>query len=734
MWGLGAEVLFVMASVISLNSEADPFGPLSSARTAKSAFRAPAREWRVVLAGNPNCGKSTLFNLLTGGRQHIGNYPGVTVEKKEGLLLFQEERFSIVDLPGTYSLSAAAPDEAAARDFLLFEKIDLIVNVVNAAQLERGLVLTFELLELGLPLLLVLNMVDEAERQGRRIDQERLTGLLQTPVVATVARSGVGRAELLKALAENCRQASAGKANPFTYGAEIEAEIENLSALLESSEGHTPPSRWLAVKLLEGDTKVAELVLASRSSGRRIVNTAQRAGETLSKSLRRDPVLALIEARYGLSQGLCREVVGTSAAARRRISEKIDVVLTHRWFGLPIFLLLMYLLFFIVFSCGAQTSVWLGGLVDKIGWQLRRSLGDGQLSSLLVDGILAGCGNVLVFMPSIFSLFFLLAWLEDSGYMSRAAFLMDRVMRTFGLDGKSFIPLMIGLGCSVPAIMATRTQENARHRLITILVLPLISCGGRLPIYTLLIAAFFPGSWQAPLLLLVYLTGFGLLAGCARLFQGCLGPQKAPPMIMELPPYRMPTWSGLGLHVWERGRHYLKRAGLLIFFLSIVFWALISYPRAPQNFLERFSAEARREAAVSWTWAGRLGHFLEPLGRPLGFDWRLTTALLGAGVAKEMLIAQIGIILTETEVTGAAEKQAGLRTVLRARYSPRSGLSMIIFSLIGLPCFATLAATYQETGSWRWPLLQFFGLTALAWLISCGVYQGGLVLTSLMGR
>ena len=697
----------------------------------RSPIASVKEKYQVALAGNPNSGKSTIFNLLTGSRQRIGNYPGVTVEKKEGSYSYQEQNYKIIDLPGTYSLTAAASDELIARQFLLNEKPDLVVNIIDASTLERGLVLTAELIEMGLPLVLVLNMIDVAEEQGDIIDAQKLEKLLSIPVVATIGRRGFGKDKLLTAIAASSTKESTDYCRPG-YNHHIEQEIENIISLLQAPLPQDLPPRWLAVKLLEEDSRVIELVEKSCVSGERIVNTAHRAQQRLANTLNRDTALAVIEERFGFSSSLCRQVVTTSLSKRVLISEKIDLVMTNRLLGLPIFFLLMYLIFFLTFSCGAGPAEWFNHGIGKLGSGISQTLSDGPLRSLLIDGILAGVGNVVTFIPNIFILFFALALLEDTGYMARVAFLMDRVMKTFNLSGKSFIPMMIGLGCSVPAIMATRTLENEADRLTTIMVLPLMSCSARLPIYTLIIPAFFAPNLQAPILMGIYLTGFCLMMLSARFLRRNLTPAAGSPLIMELPPYRLPTLQGLFIHMWERGRLYLKKAGLLIFTLSIIFWALTSYPKAPASELAQLTSPVEcREAAISYSAAGRLGHALEPLLKPLGFDWRIGTALIGACAAKEMFVAQMGIVFTDSTNPDNADTTLG--ETLRRHYGPLTGLCIILFNLISLPCLATLAATRQETNSWRWPILQFSGLTMLAWLFTFFVYQTGLMLSTLFG-
>lgn len=701
--------------------------PATSAGKATPTFGPTSDKILVALAGNPNCGKTTIFNALTGSRQHVGNYPGVTVEKKEGSCRYQEQQITLVDLPGIYSLTAASTDELVAHHFIMAEKPDVVVNIIDTSTLEHGLFLTTQLLEMAVPLVVVLNMTDITEKKGMTIDYHKLETLLGVPVIPTVARKKVGKETLLEAIAAVSADRLCNRCHTPRYNHHLEIEIAELLPRLTGKTPYDLPPRWLAVKLLEEDPRTIELVKNFCPAGILITNLAARAVKRLAVTLQRSPALAIIENRYGFTSGICRQVISASITRRASISDNIDLVLTNRLLGLPIFFLLMYLVFFLTFSFGSRPSGWINSAVHQLGTMANLTMPHGPLQSLLVNGILAGVGNVLAFMPNIIILFLAIAILEDTGYMARVVFLMDRIMRSIGLNGKSFIPMMIGMGCSVPAIMATRTLENEDDRLTTIMVIPLMSCSARLPIYVLIISAFFPLQWQTSMLWMVYLTGIGLMMLSARFIRRRLQPAGGSSLVMELPPYRLPTIKGVFFHTWERSRIYLKKAGTIIFALSIVFWILTNYPKAPEDYLRQFSnPEIRREAALSYSTAGRLGHALEPLIRPLGFDWRIGTALVGACAAKEVFIAQLGIMFAVDE-----KSTTDLGDELRRRYTPLTGLCIILFNLISLPCLATLAATRQETNSWRWPLLQLSGLTLMAWLITFIVYQTGLMVTGI---
>lgn len=678
----------------------------------------------LALAGNPNSGKTTLFNQLTGSRQHVGNYPGVTVEKKEGLCSFGDEQIRVVDLPGTYSLTAYSIEERVARQFIVEEKPDVIVDVVDASNLERNLYLAVQLMELGVPVVLAFNMSDAAKARGIEFDLELLSSLLGAPIVPTVGHRGIGAQELLDAAVMVVRAGAPGHRPEIRYAPELGKSIEAIRQRLEKDLpcAGERESRWMAVKLLENDGEVARRIPT------REVHEAVRAEQKRLEALLGDtPEMLIADGRYGFISGVCQEAVRSTIETRHTLSDRVDEIVIHRLWGLPIFLGLMYAVFWLTFTVGTPPMEWIevlfGWLGDTVaGFWPEES--DILLKSLLVDGIIGGVGGVLVFLPNILLLFLAIAVLEDSGYMARAAFIMDRLMHRIGLHGKSFIPLLIGFGCSVPAIMATRTLENRRDRLTTMLVAPLMSCGARLPIYALIIPAFFPEAWHAPMLWLIYLIGIGLAIVCAKLLRSTLFRGESVPFVMELPPYRLPTLKGMLVHMGERGGLYLKKAGTVILGISILLWALTTFPRSvdPDPGL---SAEEQQAAALAHTAAGRIGHALEPVIRPMGFDWRIGTAMIGAFAAKEVFVAQMGIVYSVGE---ADEESVPLREKLRAQYSPLVGFCIMLFMLISVPCMATIAVTRRESNSWKWALFQLGGLTLLAYLVTVIVYQAGRLL------
>ncbi|MBW2018056.1 MAG: ferrous iron transport protein B [Deltaproteobacteria bacterium] len=725
----------------------------------------------VALAGNPNSGKTTIFNELTGARQHVGNYPGVTVERKEGFRRHGDIELQIVDLPGTYSLTAYSAEELVARNFIIDEKPDVVVDIIDSSNLERNLYLAVQLMELGVPLVLAFNMSDMAKAREHEFDIEKLSRFFGARIVETVGNKGTGMNDLLDAIIETATEdvvadASHKKERPLTgslssqasirgshhsvpvmnYGREIEEEVAKIEPLIQTNRSVAGKydARWLAVKLLENDKELRAKVVSPE-----VNEQVEKSVARIEKVLGESAETAIAGARYGFISGACQEAVRSTIEIRHTLSDRIDSVVTNRVLGIPVFLGLMYLVFYLTFTLGDPPMGWiegffgwLGGAVE--GWWPAGS--ESLLKSLLVDGIIGGVGGVIVFLPNILLLFLAIAILEDSGYMARAAFIMDRLMHKIGLHGKSFIPMLIGFGCSVPAIMATRTLENRRDRLTTMLVVPLMSCGARLPIYALIIPAFFPQVWHAPMLWIIYMIGIALAVLSAKLLRSTVFKGESVPFVMELPPYRMPTIKGVLIHMWERGWLYLKKAGTIILGISILLWAMTTFPALPGEEKARFEHErkiiqadnavdekelagrlvaidnAEAEAALQHSIAGRIGHAMEPLLKPMGFDWKIGTALIGAFAAKEVFVAQMGIVYSVGE---ADEESETLREKLKNNYSPLVGFCIMLFCLISAPCMATIAITKRESNSWKWALFQLGGLTALAYVVTTMVFLGG---------
>jgi len=677
----------------------------------------------VALAGNPNSGKTTLFNALTGACQHVGNYPGVTVEKKEGLRHYRGCEIKFVDLPGTYSLTAYSTEEIVARNFILDEHPDVVVHVVDSSNLERNLYLSTQLMEMGIRLVLAFNMSDVAQRSGFEIDVSRLSELLRCPIVPTVGNKGKGVEQLLEAILEIADHPFSDNVEPMIhYGPEVEKELESLSLKVGTEHRFVKKygTRWLALKLLEQDKEILD-----KGYSKEMIQAVAESCEQIQRQFGDEPEIVIADRRYGFISGACTEALRQSSRMRHNISDMADKVILNRLLGLPIFAVLMYLVFKLTFWIG---DPFMGWIEDGFGWLGGVISGfwpegsESPLQSLLVDGIIGGVGGVIVFLPNILLLFLAIAILEDSGYMARAAFLMDRIMHKIGLHGKSFIPMLIGFGCSIPAMMGTRILENQRSRLTTLMVIPLMSCGARLPIYALLIPAFFAPKWHGFMLWLIYVIGIVLAIICAKLLRVTLFKGQTTPFVMELPPYRIPTLRGVLVHMWQRGGLYLKKAGTVILAISIILWALTSYPKVNESELAGLTEEQAMDVELRHSIAGRIGSAMEPVIRLMGFDDRIGTALIGALAAKEVFVSQLGIVYSVGEVD---EDSDTLRDKMRDNYTPLQGFCMMLFCLISAPCIATLAVCKRETNSWKWAVFQFAGLTVIAYIITVIVYQVG---------
>ncbi|MHB9030595.1 MAG: ferrous iron transport protein B [Candidatus Latescibacterota bacterium] len=682
----------------------------------------------VALAGNPNSGKTTIFNALTGARQHVGNYSGVTVERKEGVRRHGDIEVKLIDLPGAYSLTAYSAEEVVARNCIIDEQPDIVVDIIDSSNLERNLYLAVQIAEMGAPLVLAFNMSDMAKARGYEFDLAKLSAILGAPIVPMVGHKGIGMQELLDTIVS--RSVASGKSPKrpaIPYGREMETEIVQIASLLRSNTSipNKYDTRWLAVKFLENDKDLRSVIHSAE-----ILSRVEKSAVYLETVLGEHPENAIAGRRYEFISGICREAVRSTIEIRHTVSDRIDSIVTHRIFGLPIFLGLMYLVFQLTFTLGEPPMGWIEGFFGWLGGVVETWWPTGSesaLKSLFVDGIISGVGGVVVFLPNILFLFLAIAILEDTGYMARAAFIMDRLMHKIGLHGKSFIPLLIGFGCSVPAIMATRTLENRRDRLVTMLVTPFMSCGARLPIYALIIPAFFPNTWHAPMLWIIYTIGIVLAILSAKLLRATLLKGESVPFVMELPPYHMITISGVLIHMWEGGWLYLKKVGTIILGISILLWAVTSYPKRPE--LEDYrqgetvhNQEVRRAEALAYTVAGRVGLVLEPALKQMGFDWRIGTALIGAFAAKEVFVAQMGIVYSVGETD---EESDALRVKLRSHYSPLVAFCIMLFCLVSAPCMATIAVIRRESNSWKWALFQLGGLTTLAYALTVLVYQTG---------
>lgn len=647
----------------------------------------------------------------------------MTVAKKTGMFQRDGVSIEIVDLPGTYSLTAHSLDEQVTRDFLINEKPDVVIDVIDYSNLERNLFLTMQLKELGVPLILAFNMSDVAMSRSIKYDILNLSKSLGSPIIKTVGDKKHGIEQLIQEILKHSIIKHAADDFKINYGKYLEKQISSLSNKLSVNDDTLTPalSRWTAIKLLENDEDVLEKI-----SSEDLKNEAQHFSEQFYSKHREDPEIQITEKRYSFISEICKFSTQTTSQSKITTSDKVDSVLTHRIFGLPIFLVMMYLVFNLTFTLGEPIMGWIESLFGLLANEISTSWSpgtDNMLKSLIVDGIINGVGGVLVFLPNIMLLFIAIAILEESGYMPRASFVMDKIMQKLGLQGKSFIPMLIGFGCTVPAIMATRTIETKRDRIVTMLILPLISCGARFPIYALIIPAFFPLKFQGAILYFVYLFGITLAIISAKLLRATLYKGATIPLILELPRYNIPTIKSVSHHMWEKSWMYLRKAGTIILAISIVMWFLSSYPKVSQSFA--LNENQVQTEQLSYSFAGRIGKVIEPVIKPLGFDWKIGTGMLGAFAAKEVFVAQLGIIFSVGE---ADENSLSLREKLKNNYTPLIGFCVIIFMLISAPCMATITITKQESGSWKIAMMQLFGLTIMAYLITFAIFQVGSLL------
>ena len=700
----------------------------------------------VALVGNPNCGKTSLFNIASGAHEHVGNYSGVTVDAKVGFFSYQGYHFRITDLPGTYSLSTYSPEEIYVRKHIIEETPDLIINVVDASNLERNLYLTTQLIDMNVKMVIALNMYDELEASGNHLDYEKLSELIGVPIVPTIGRTGQGIDKLFHVIIESYEGSDFVTKNirkqvrnevmddmeawhkdvepeeqyakdhgifrhiHVNHGPVLERSIEAVKKEIAHNEAirHKYSTRFLSIKLLENDRDI-ERIVTSLPNGTDILTTRDREAASIMKAMNEDSEQAITDAKYGFISGALKETFTESQLEREQTTRVIDSIVTHRIWGYPIFFLFLYIMFEGTFVLGEYPMMGIEWIVEQIGNLVSHYMPEGPLKDLVIDGIIGGVGGVIVFLPNILILYFFISFLEDSGYMARAAFIMDKIMHRMGLHGKSFIPLIMGFGCNVPAIMATRMIEDKKCRLITMLVNPFMSCSARLPIYLVLIGAFFPNT-ASLVLLSIYAIGILLAVLVARLFSRFLVKGDDTPFVMELPPYRIPTAKAIFRHTWEKGVQYLKKMGGIIMVASILIWFLGYYPRGTYETV----AEQQEHSYI-----GQIGKAMEPAIEPLGFDWKLGVGLLSGIGAKELVVSTLGVLYTNEEDIESVNLSD------RIPISPTVALGYMLFVLIYFPCVATLAAIKQESGSWKWAFFAAFYTTALAWLVAFAINSIG---------
>ncbi len=666
---------------------------------------------KVALVGNPNCGKTSLFNIASGSHEHVGNYSGVTVDAKEGTFEYGGFTFLLVDLPGTYSLSAYSPEERYVRKNLIDDMPDVVVNVVDASNLQRNLYLTTQLIDMNLRVVMALNMYDELQDKGDRLDIRQLGYLLGMPVVPTVSRTGDGIDALFDTVIQIYEKSDPRLARHIhiNHGIELEFSIDRVKKLLKKNDDLRTKysTRYLAIKYLENDKEIESVVeaLANRDeiiAARFEENTRVR--ELLGSGLES----SMVDAKYAFIQGALAETYEPYKGSKRRrstITDKLDAVITNRWLAFPIFFFLLYLVFSGTFVIGEYPMHWIEWLVDKFGAFVASAIPAGWLKDMIVDGIIGGVGSVLVFLPNIMILYLFLSLLEDSGYMARAAFIMDRVMHKMGLHGKSFIPMVMGFGCNVPAIMATRTIESRKSRLITTLIIPLMSCAGRMPVYILIAGAFFPHH-EGLVLLGLYALGILMAVLAAKVMSRFLKDDDLP-FVMELPPYRIPTGKSVFRHTWEKGKQYLQKMSGIILVCSLAIWALGYFP----NNGEYATMQERQENS----YIGYVGKTIEPVLEPLGFDWRMGVGIISGVGAKELVVSTLGVMYSDG--------QNHLPQALAKSVTPAGALAYMVFILLYFPCVATFIAIRNETGSWKWAIITAVYTIVLAWFAAFATYH-----------
>ena len=695
------------------------------------------RTINVALVGNPNCGKTSLFNYASGAHGHVGNYSGVTVDATEAHASFFGYEFNLTDLPGTYSLSCYSPEELYVREHLTEKMPDVVINVIDASNIERNLYLTTQLVDMNIRMVCALNMYDEFERRGDQVNLDTLSNLFGIPMIPTSFKSGEGVKDLFRTVIQVYEGANKWSRHlHINYGHEIEDGIAHIQKYLKADEHITQhySTRYLALKLLEHDSQVLDYLGKHMAGEQRmhdfheLTHARDRASARVKEETGNDSETAIMDAKDGFINGALKEA-GFKTGTKKdtyRTTHMIDGVLSHKYLGFPIFFLLLYVMFETTFALGQYPMDWIEAFVAWAGDRVTATMAEGPLKAMLVDGVIGGVGSVIVFLPQILILYFFISLMEDSGYMARAAFIMDKLMHKMGLHGKSFIPLIMGFGCNVPAVMATRTIESRRSRIITMMVLPFMSCSARLPIYIMITGTFFSLQYRSWVMLSLYAIGIVMAVVVSKVFSTLVIKGEDTPFVMELPPYRWPTAKAIGRHTWEKGKEYLKKMGGIILVASIIVWALGYFPH---------NESLPREQQQEQSYIGRMGKAIEPIFTPQGFNWKLDVSLLAGVGAKEIVASTIGVLYSgddsfadDEEFSDDNEKYTHLRQMmLQEGITPYAAYAYLIFILLYFPCIATIAAIKNETGSWRWATFAALYTTTVAWIMSAVVYQiGGL--------
>lgn len=728
--------------------------PVSEAKL-KEIASGKRRTINVALVGNPNCGKTSLFNVASGSHEHVGNYSGVTVDAKEGHFDFQGYHFRLVDLPGTYSLSAYSPEELYVRKHIIDETPDVIINVVDAGNLERNLYLTAQLIDMNVRMVIALNMFDALQHSGNTLDYKKLGQLFGVPIVPTISRTGKGIDNLFhviiglyegadfmgqkeeiqdeamreyrewhdKYVPDHKYGSHEEETHEFdgksyirhihiNHGPELERSIDAVKEEICKNENirYKYSTRFLAIKLLENDKDIEQRVIATLPNGKEVMKIRDREAERIRLSMNEDSEQAIADAKYGFITGALKETFTEKNQNTEMFTRIVDSIVTHKIWGFPIFFVFLYLMFECTFVFGEYPKGWIEWIVKQIAVLAETFIPVGPVKDLIVDGIIGGVGGVIVFLPNILLLYVFISFMEDSGYMARAAFIMDKIMHKMGLHGKSFIPLIMGFGCNVPAIMASRIIESRKSRLVTILINPLISCSARLPIYLVMIGAFFP-SKASLVLLSIYVIGILLAVLMARIFSRFIVKGDDAPFVMELPPYRMPTLKSVLRHTWEKGAQYLKKMGGIIMVASIIIWFLGYYPN---HNAYTTTAEQQENSYI-----GQIGKAIEPVIEPLEFDWKMGIGLLSGIGAKELVVSSLGVLYTNNDDINSVDLSE------RIPITPLVAYGYMLFILIYFPCVATVAAIKNESGSWKWAAFTICYTTLLAWVVAFLVHQVG---------
>ena len=727
----------------------------------------------IALVGNPNCGKTTLFNYASGSKEKVGNYSGVTVNSKDAVFKHNGYTFNIGDLPGTYSLTAYTPEELYVRNYISDTMPDIVINVVDASNLERNLYLTTQLIDMDIKVIIALNMYDELEAKGDNFDYKSLGKMLGIPIIPTISSKGKGITDLFeKAIEVYEDKDPIVRHIHVNYGHNIEDAISNLQSEIKIDDNKLITDRisprFLSIKLLENDNEIEKNITSKCKNHKEILDIAITERKKLKKDLKENSETLITDAKYGFIAGALKETLTEGVLKRRKKTEMIDTFITHRLWGFPIFLLFMWLTFKATFTIGAYPMDWIEGFVGLISSTVAGTMVAGPLKDLIIDGIIGGVGGVFVFMPNILILFFFISFMEDTGYMARAVFIMDKLMHKIGLHGRSFIPLIMGFGCSVPAIMATRTIDSRKNRLVTMLIIPFMSCGAKIPVYVLLISAFFPDH-KSSMMMLIYSIGVLIAILAALTFKKTILKEEDSPFVMELPPYRMPTFRTTLQHMWEKGVEYLKKMGGVILVGSIIIWVMGYYPREfdkssdynnavtqteksydakiinagnDQKVVDKLKEQKQNELTIleegerlSNSYIGRTGHFIEPIIKPLGYDWKMGVAIVTGFAAKEVVVSTMGV-LYQADLEADEESETLISSIKDQKYieGPKKGKNVftplvafgfMIFVLLYVPCVATIAAVKKESGSWKWAAFSGFYTTAVAWFAALFIYQIG---------